>query len=295
MPDEMLSLRELNTFVTVAQCGGIAKAAEALGYTQPAVSLQLQRLSRRLSVKLLEREGRTLVLTASGRNVLEHALALLKNVREFEQNATAVLIEKETLVIAALEPTASVKLPGVLAKVRQRSPHADIRVHSLGGDAIANAAREGTIDAAITVPAQIAGWVYEPLFKERLVALVKSGHRLAGQRSVSLSRIAEERLLLTDETCVYRRAVERALGRSHISAIASVETSSLLTLPAAVHAGLGIAIVPKNIPGSDNSELRMIPIREPIEMIIGLLRPKAIDETSALARFMSAAHDLRQR
>jgi DNA-binding transcriptional LysR family regulator len=295
MEREPFSMRDLGTFVTVADCGGLAKAAEALGYTQPAVSLQLQRLQRRLDAELLERRGRSLVLTPLGHHVLERARTLLRQAAEFEQDAASgSMYRAESIVIGALEPTASAKLVSVLGRFRERAPRAGIRIESLGGDNIAKAAESGTIDAALTVPTQISGWVYEPLFKERLALLVRADSQLALQKSVSLSRIAQEPLLLTDGTCVYRRTIERAMARRNAAVAPAIQTSSLLSLPGAVSAGLGIAIVPRNVPGAQSNALRFIAIREPVEMTIGLLRPKNVVEQSALAEFIAVADELRR-
>lgn len=296
MKPEPFSLRDLGTFVAFADAGTLVKAAKTLGYTQPAVSMQLQRLQARLNAELLRRRGRALVTTPLGRRVLERARALLRQVAEFERDAARERADhSDSIVIGALEPTASSKLVRLLGRFHKRAPHADIRVESLGGDNIAKAAEAGTIDVALTIPTRIPGWVYEPLFSERLAVLVRADSQFALQKSVSLSRIVREPLLLTDSTCVYRRTIERAMARHNVIGAPSIQTSSLMSLPGAVAAGLGIAIVPRNVLVTQSDAFAFVAIRELVEMTIGLLRPKSVIEESVLAEFIVVAEQLKRR
>lgn len=291
-----LSLTDVRTFVTVVDCGGIARAAKILGYSQPAVTLQIQRLERRFGVCFFERRGRRLRLTATGQHALEASRELLRQVTQFESAASRIVPSvNESLLVAAIDPTASTKLGPILHRLRRRLSNLDLKVETLGSDNISKAAQAGNIHAALTVPTHIAGWVYEPLFSERLVALVPSKHVLAKHRSISLARLCSEPLLLTDETCFYRRAIERAFLRRHLRLKPVMQTSSLLALPNAVVAGVGIAIVPRDIPFTNDASLKLIAIRDPIEVMIGLLRPQQVPANSALEYFIAEANMLRRR
>jgi DNA-binding transcriptional LysR family regulator len=290
-----LSLREINTFVTVADSNGVARAAALLGFTQPAVTLQLQRLEASLGIDLFERHGKHLVLTRAGHRALQQARRVLVEASRFEASAVqSEALDAETLSIGVLEPTASSVVPPLLAGLRQRIPALDIKLVTLGGDNIARAAKAGTIDVGLTTPAQVPGWRYDMLFSERLFALVPKTHALATQSSVSVSRLASEPLVITDDTCVYRRAIERAFARYGARANISVEIGSLASLPSAVVAGLGIGIVPKTLAIRRDAGLRFVPIRERIEVDIGLLRPNTVQETSILAQFLEIAETLRR-
>jgi DNA-binding transcriptional LysR family regulator len=288
------SLREINTFVAVADSHGVARAAAVLGYTQPAVTLQLQRLEESLGVDLFERHGKNLSLTRAGHRALQHARRILVEANRFASSASqSEGLDAETFAIGVLEPTASSMVPPLLAQLRRQAPSLDIKLVTLGGDNIARAAKAGTIDVGVTTPAQVPGWTYDMLFSERLFALVPRGHAVASQSSVSVSRLASETLVLTDDTCVYRRTIERAFARHSARANVSVETGSLACLPGAIVAGLGIGIVPKTLAIPREAGLRFVPIRERIEIGIGLLRPNAVAETSTLAQFLEIAETLR--
>lgn len=293
MTNNQLSLRNLATFLAVSDCGGIAKAAEQLGYTQPAVTLQLQQLERHLGVSLFERKGRSVTLTRAGYRLVQPAQQLLREVADFEKRAAASSAEyEECLAIAAIEPAASTRLSRILSQLRKTAPDITVKVSVLGGDNIAATAHRNAINAAITVPTSLPGWTFEALYNERLVALVPADHDLASQRSVALSRIAREPLVLTDESCVYRRLVERSLSSRGLKARTITEISSLTSLPSAVSNGLGIAIVPRTLQALNLCPLKILPLQDRVEMQIGILRPSNVPAGSAVERFVSAARSL---
>jgi DNA-binding transcriptional LysR family regulator len=255
----------------------------------------LQRLEASLGIDLFERQGKHLVLTRAGHRALQQARRVLVEASRFEASAVqSEALDAETLSIGVLEPTASSMVPPLLARLRQRVPALDIKLVTLGGDNIARAAKAGTIDVGLTTPAQVPGWRYDMLFSERLFALVPKTHALATQSSVSVSRLASEPLVITDDTCVYRRAIERAFARYGARANISVEIGSLASLPSAVVAGLGIGIVPKTLAIPRDAALRFVAIRERIEVDTGLLRPNTVQETSILAQFLKIAETLRR-
>lgn len=290
------SLRGIKTFVAVAECGGVARAAEILGYSQPAVTLQIQQLEERIGAKLFERRQRQLHLTAAGRQALEPARHLLNSIAAFENAARQPEVEEiKPLLVGAIEPAASDKLPSILSKMHRVMPGLPIRLDISGGDRIALAAERGTIDVALTVPTKLPGWVYEPLFNERFVLLVPSNHRLARRSSVSLSQLTNEHFIVTDDTCVYRRAIERAFLRYGVKGRRVVESTSLASLPGSVAAGLGVALVPKPASAQQPPGVHVVSIRECLEMTIGLLRPKTFDDSSAVGHFIISAYDLRRR
>ncbi|MFN3291094.1 MAG: LysR family transcriptional regulator, partial [Acinetobacter sp.] len=91
---------ELLVFVTIADCGSIVKTAEQLNQTTSAISRTLQRLEKKLNVKLIERTTRSLNLTYDGKIFLERARKLLSDLNEAE----------ELLINPGTEPTGLIKI-----------------------------------------------------------------------------------------------------------------------------------------------------------------------------------------
>src|SRR3954468_22294854 len=82
-----MDLRRLRTFVTVAELGSVSKAALCLHISQPGLSRQIQELQQELGLRLFDRVGRRLVLTAEGEQLLGSCRNLLGNVSSFSEQA----------------------------------------------------------------------------------------------------------------------------------------------------------------------------------------------------------------
>ena len=80
----MLELKNIRTFLAVADQGSYQKAADFLGYTQSTVTVQIHQLEQSLGVPLLERVGRRMVLTQMGEQVLSQARQLLQLAQQLE-------------------------------------------------------------------------------------------------------------------------------------------------------------------------------------------------------------------
>jgi DNA-binding transcriptional LysR family regulator len=293
----IFSLRDLRTFIAVVENGGVKQAAGALGYSQPTVTAHVQSLEKQLKISVFQRGRHRLRLSEQGQAVLEEAHRLFGHVAIFQTRLEKFRTQVEpaySLTIASIEPAATVTLPAILARLCKRFRAVNVRVTVLGGDQIAEAARLGLIDAALTVATQIDGWVYEPLFREPLVALLHENHHLGRNTSVSLSRLAGEPFLVSDESCAYRRALERAMSRKSLRLKVGMQIDSISALPAAVTAGLGVAIIPRRLIIDAPKGTKILRIRDTITFDVGILRPRFVPEGSVLHQFVDECYDLRR-
>ena len=109
-----MEFRQLQTFVTIAQEESFSRAAELLGYSQSAVTVQIRQLEEEMKVRLFDRMGKKTVLTGQGRRLLEYAGCIIREVNR----AKAALIREEELMeplhVGTLESLCFSKLPPVL-------------------------------------------------------------------------------------------------------------------------------------------------------------------------------------
>ena len=77
-----MEIRQLSTFIIAAQMKSFSKAAEVLGYTQAAVTIQIKNLEEELGVKLFDRVGKQVALTQPGQDFLTHAHGIMKSIDE---------------------------------------------------------------------------------------------------------------------------------------------------------------------------------------------------------------------
>src|SRR5687767_14411261 len=119
----MLDPRLLTTFREVAVRGSFSAAADALGFTQPAISQHIARLEKALGVKLLDRDARSVRPTLAGETLLRGADAVLEQLRRLETDVRAAAGQaRPALRVGAFQTTAAGLLPGAVMELRSRHP-----------------------------------------------------------------------------------------------------------------------------------------------------------------------------
>lgn len=182
-----VQLRHLRSFVAVAQERHLARAAERLALSQPAVSKTLSELEAIVGTRLVERSnaGRRGVqgLTAAGEQLLAHALRVLEALDASAQAvAPAAGGRIERLRIGALPSVAPALLPVALARLREGWPQVQIVVKSAANAALLDELRAGELDLVVgrmSDPRLMGGLSFELLHTEPLVFAVRAGHPLA--------------------------------------------------------------------------------------------------------------------
>src|SRR5262245_14517215 len=118
-----MDLHHLRTFVTIADAGGVGRAAERLNLSQPAASRQIQGLEAELGVRLLDRIGRRLRLTSQGEDLLRRSRQLLADAGSLRERARALAAGHTGVIkIGATPPMIETVLTSFLPRYRQRHP-----------------------------------------------------------------------------------------------------------------------------------------------------------------------------
>src|SRR3954452_13529069 len=119
----MLDPRLLTTFREVVVRGSFSAAAEALGFTQPAISQHISRLEKGLDTRLLERDARGVRPTVAGEALLRGADGVLEQLRRLESDVRSAAGQaRPALRIGAFQTSASGLLPGAVSELRARHP-----------------------------------------------------------------------------------------------------------------------------------------------------------------------------
>src|SRR5579863_10256824 len=178
-----IRLRHLSCFVVVAQERTLARAAERLHLSQPAVSKTLTELERLAGHQLLDRGRGGTQLTQAGERFLRYAVEVT---RALDAAAAALTADEEpsypTVAVSALPTAAGGLLARAILALRERRPHAGIRVRTGHNPELIAALRAGEVDFAlgrIAEPAMMAGVSFELLYAESLAVVARPQHRLA--------------------------------------------------------------------------------------------------------------------
>jgi len=204
-----MNLRDVQYFAVVAEHRHLGRAAEALGLSQPALSMSLRRLERSMQTKLVKRTPKGVELTASGDAVFAHARRLRLSVEEISREVMD-LSRGQTghLRIGAGTGFAFDLMPAACEAMIRNAPKVTLKVVVLGrGDSLVDL-RAGKFDLVISSirPADGVDLAQEHLYDDESVVYVSVKHRLARRKQVTLADVAEERwALTTDDTPTWNR------------------------------------------------------------------------------------------
>jgi DNA-binding transcriptional LysR family regulator len=249
----MLDLRLLETFREVASRGSFSAAAEALSFTQPAVSQHVARLEKQVGTRLFERDARGVTPTRAGQAMLRHAEALLEAARraEAEVRAEAGLHVPEVR-IAAFPSAASGLVPMALRELRAANPDIRPQLRILEEDPALEELLRDRVDVALLI-----GWTpdwapSEPQVESELVledpmlVAVPRSHPLARRPAIALDDLRDDPWLLTGDTgtCRDARLVLRACSAAGFQPNVHFESDDYQALLGLTASAMGITIIP---------------------------------------------------
>ncbi len=197
----MFELRHLRVFREVARRGSLSAAAEALTYSQPAVSQQMAALERSAGMPLLERTTRGVKLTDAGEALLRHAEAILAEQTLAERELEAIAGVRGGRVRMASVPTAGTAIvPAAVALFSARYPEVQLSVLEAEPEESVPMLRAGELEVAIVAARNqpdgfgdlYAGMELHHLLDEPRYAVLPPGHRLAGRKRLRLGDLADE-------------------------------------------------------------------------------------------------------
>ena len=228
-----LDLDLLRAFVAIAEAGSFTQAAQELGRTQSAVSMQIKRLEEQLDRRLLDRSGRNVTETTDGRRLLGYAKRLL----QLNDEALAQLLRPEVDGVVRLgtpDDYATCFLPGILASFAQAAPRVRVEVACDESIDLIGELEAGRLDLAlVTRTSAMRGG--EALRRERLVWCASPG---------SLALEADPLpLALFPDGCLFRQLVAQAFDAQGRNWRVAYSSPSLTALAAAVSAGLAVTVV----------------------------------------------------
>jgi LysR family hydrogen peroxide-inducible transcriptional activator len=275
-----LTLRQLRFLIALAEEEHFGRAAAAVNVSQPALSVQIRELEAALGARLVERGGRRVVVTPTGREVVRRARRILDEVSEIEQVARWDRGLAGRLRIGVIPTVAPYLLPTALPSLRARNLSLDLGVREAQTDRLIEEVREGTLDAVVVaLPAPEPGLVAASLFEDRFL-LAGSPARLAAlaERRAALhpqGMEAGQLLLLDDGHCLADQTLAAcAVDRSRVRM--DLRAASLARLCRLVSEGFGLTLLPElavRVECAAAPELRVLRFAAPEPMrTIGLVR-----------------------
>jgi DNA-binding transcriptional LysR family regulator len=246
-----MDTRQLAAFCAVVERRSFSQAAEQLGVTQPAVSLQIRSLEKRLGLQLLDRSGRRVEPTEAGNRLYRSAQRLLameeQLLSELGDEAEGALVGR--LEIGASTGPGGTVLPVVLGEFQRLHPEVHVALAvSDTQHVVEQVARREVELGVVGASRRHRGVVFEPFFRDEVVLAVPRGHRFAG-RKVTLDELKAEPLVLMQEGAGVRQVIEeelRAAGLRLRDLDVRLELGLQESARSAVVAGLGVTFISRS-------------------------------------------------
>jgi LysR family transcriptional regulator, hca operon transcriptional activator len=294
-----MELRHLRYFVAVAEAGSLTVAAEKTLHTaQPSLSRQIRDLEYEVGVPLMNRSVHGIELTAAGRAFLDHArLALTQAAAAAEAARRAAQPARPTFALGFLTGKEIDWLTEAMRILHDELPNMDVTVSSQNSPDLADALKQGRLDAAFMRPEQRADeLIYRHVIAEPFIVVFPSNHRLAAHEAIELREIVDETFLIPSKTApISRLVVEEYLKRSGLDIVPDHEVDNITHAVSMIASTGAVALLPAYpnnlLPWSVTSR----PLKgEPptVDLVVGYHKANA---SPILRTFLSRIDDLTTR
>jgi DNA-binding transcriptional LysR family regulator len=262
----MLDVRRLRVLREVARYGSFSAAADALGYTQPAISRHVALLERETGATLLERRPTGVRLTDAGELLVRHADAILARLHDAEEDLDDLLgLRTGRLRMSTITSAAPTIVPLAVMEFRRRLPQVELSVSMVEPPGILPTLRAGDVDLALcndedslALP-DVEGML---LFEEPLRIALPRAHRLAGRSRLRLGELAQERWMLgTHDACPDAARFVRACHAEGFDPEIAFYNDDYTAVLGFVAAGVGVAPVPEMVTRNASREVRICTVR----------------------------------
>jgi DNA-binding transcriptional LysR family regulator len=275
-----MELRQLATFVAVAEEGSFTRASDRLHVVQSAVSAGVRKLERELEATLFDRSTHQVQLTDAGRALLPEARTTLAAATAARDAVDAVRGGvRGTVLLGTMQfqGMRAIDVPGLLAEFRADHPFVEVQIrHAAGGSSeMAAHVQEGRLDLAfVSLPThELPGIDLTPLAREPIMVVAPASHPLAERSTVPLAAVAEEPLAEFPEGWGVRMANDRAFAARGLTRTITYEVNDTGSVIEFVRHGLALAMLPASLVDA-NESLRLIPLRgRPPEFVTAIAAP----------------------
>ncbi len=242
-----MEIRQLVTFISAARMGSFSKAAEELGYTQSAVTIQIKNLEEELGARLFDRMGKQVALTARGRQFLKRANNIVNEVTRARNDVNDGGQLTGTLTIGTNESLCFSKLPAILTYFRTHHPKVNICIVFESPEPLLEMMEHNQVDLVyfLDEPRYSNHWHKEMEEKEQVVFVCASRCRFAGAKDVKIEDFLDQPFFLTEKNANYRRALDKYLASKNILLKPFVEISDTEFILKMVELNNGMSFLPR--------------------------------------------------
>jgi DNA-binding transcriptional LysR family regulator len=245
----MLDVKRLMVLREVAQQGSFSAAADALSYTQSAISQQIAALERETATSLVDRGARGIRLTDAGEALVRHADAILTRISDAEAELEAIAgLRGGRVRVASFATAGSTFVPHAIATFHEQHPAVEISLKEADPEESVPSLKAGKLDIAILFEPHGAGDLTDVekvhLLEDPMSVVLPENHPLASKAKVKLKDLEGEAWVQTTASCPCGLIVADHCRAAGFEPRVAFESDDYLTVQGLVAAGVGVALIP---------------------------------------------------
>lgn len=291
-----MELKNLKTFAKIAQYKSFSKTAETLGYAQSTITTQIQLLEQELGTKLFERIGRRVELTAHGTIFLQYVNKIIALTDKAKDSIDESNTPKGTLRIGVVESLCTMRLPALLKTYHMQYPEVDIIIKLGFCSELRTMLQNNIVDIIFILDKEVEQEEITTSLSlnEPMVIVAAANNRLKDKNILTVQDIVTESLILTEQGCSYRFALERIFHKNGLQPHILLEVGNIETIKSFVKSNLGITLLPLMMVEKEmaNKELIILDVAEcQFKTNRQILYLKKKHVTAAMQAFISLASE----
>ena len=291
----MLTVREMNVFRHVMECGSITAAAEVLKISQPAVSRLLQQAEARLGFPLFSREKKRLRATAEANALFPETVSAFAAIDSVQRLAGELKSgQRGILTVAAIPALANALIPPAVLRLKNDCPRILVRLLTQSAHEIANLVSNQRADLGVIIgPIATPGVTIDELCSTDLGCVMPQHHPLARNKTLTPRDIKGERLIGLSRHLPLGAQVERTFADANVPLRLAVEVTQSTVALSLVRTGAGIALLDGfSCLSAWGSDLTARKLASPAKSLARILTAKDRPLPRLASQFSNILHDV---
>ena len=242
-----MEIRQLVTFINIIEQQSFSKAAESLGYTQAAVTIQIQQLEQEFHTRLFDRIGRKIDLTPQGREFEKYAREILRTQDQAYRAITGKVYRSYSLRMGTLDSLLAVRIPQMVRYFYIHLPETHLKVITGTPQELMDMLNHNQLDMLYLLdnPISDPAWVKTLEAPEEIVFVASSRSYFAKAASVTLKELTALPLFLTEQDTNYRKVLDNLFMEQHLDVRPFFETGNTDVIIRMIQANQGVSFLPR--------------------------------------------------
>ena len=261
-----MDIKNLVTFIQVAELSNFTKAAQILGYSQSTISFQIKQLEQELGCQLFERINHTVALTERGRELLEYAHKITRLADEMMDDAKELTEIHGNIRLATADSLCSSLLDHNYKEFRTRYPGISLKIIPAGTDELLRLMNHNEADAILTLDSHVYNADYVIVGEEEIKTyfVASPSHPLAVASHLDIHDLLDHPFILTEKGMSYRRLLDETLAASSLEVRPVLELGRTDLICNVVEQGIGISFLPEYVVKDliDEGRLAALPVND---------------------------------